>query len=162
MKQDKIIDILKNLILDVVIIILIVAIIVGTVNRKHPVSIFGYYLFTVTTGSMENTLHVNDCIIVKRTNDFKVGDIVTYKSEDSYVTHRIVEINDNYVVTKGDANAINDPAIDKSQIKGKLVKKSNLLTFLTKYKIIIALILAILFVTKLLVKNVRKMVIKNA
>jgi len=162
MKLDKIIDILKNLILDVVIIILIGAVIVGALNKRKPISIFGYYFFTVTTGSMEDTIMVDDSIIVKKTDNFKIGDIVTYAKDDTYVTHRIIEIDDNYVVTKGDANLKNDPPISKSQILGKFVYKSNWLTFLVKYKMIIVLIIAILYVSNLLIKNIKKLVIKNA
>ena len=51
-------------------------------------------------------------------------DIVTFKSDNEYITHRIVTVNDNNYVTKGDANNAKDVAITKDKVIGKVIKIS--------------------------------------
>ena len=95
------------------------------------VSLFGINFFKVVSGSMEPNLKINDVIIVKKTNDLNVDDIITYKDKSGqYVTHRIVEINDNNIITKGDANNTNDNPITYDDVVGKLVYKTKIIGFL--------------------------------
>ena len=98
----KVLNIIKNIVLDVIIVVLIISIIFSYMNRKKPVPLFNHYFFTVLTGSMQNTLQIGDNIIVKKTDKYKVGDIITYKKENSYITHRIVKIDGNKITTKGE------------------------------------------------------------
>ena len=75
--------------------------------------IMGYQSMAVLTGSMEPNYHVGSLIYVKETDPttLEVGDVITYRlSEDTVVTHRIVEIHSDTqeVITKGDANNAND------------------------------------------------------
>ena len=81
---------------------------------------FGYGAAVVLSGSMEPTFSAGDLIIVKQTDEYMVGDIVVYQDRSSLVVHRIIEI-DEQVVTKGDANNIEDSAIELSAIKGKVL-----------------------------------------
>ena len=90
-------------------------------NKDYP-NIFGYTFFEIISGSMSPTIEKGDMILVKLDTVYKVGDIVSFKDNDSIITHRIVEINDNYYVTKGDANNTLDNPINKDQIIGKTVK----------------------------------------
>ena len=94
---------------------------VKILNKDYP-NIFGYTFFEIVSGSMSPTIEKGDMIIVKIDNDYKVGDIVSFKEEDSIITHRIVEKGDNYYVTKGDANNTVDNPIKKEQIIGRTVK----------------------------------------
>ena len=71
---------------------------------------------------MKNSINVGDAVLVKINDDYKVGDIVTYKSGNDYITHRVVKEQDDYIITKGDANNINDNPIDRSLVLGKVVK----------------------------------------
>ena len=67
-------------------------------------------------------LRVNDFIVIKESEEYNVGDVVTYINEsESYVTHRIISIDEGQVVTKGDANNIQDEPFDYSNIVGKVV-----------------------------------------
>lgn len=70
---------------------------------------------------MEPTLKTNSLIIVKESDSYKVNDIVTYKLDGEYITHRIIEINDDSIITQGDANNAADEAISKDMIVGKVV-----------------------------------------
>ena len=81
---------------------------------------FGYGAAVVLSGSMEPTFSAGDLIIVKQTDEYEVGDIVVYQDRSSLVVHRIIEM-DEQVVTKGDANNVEDGAIELSVIKGKVL-----------------------------------------
>ncbi len=84
---------------------------------------FGVGLSTVLTGSMEPTLHVNDLVIVRKTQDVQVGDIIIYQSGDDLVIHRVVEMEDDSLVTKGDANNAADDSIHRSDVKGVMTAR---------------------------------------
>ena len=71
---------------------------------------------------MEPTLSINDYIIVKNTDNIREGDIITYKEENTFITHRIIKINGDEIITQGDANNSTDKKISKSMIIGKVVK----------------------------------------
>lgn len=74
---------------------------------KDPTpSIFGYSAYYVSTGSMESEIHEGAIVVVKETNDYEPGEIITYIKDGDTVptTHRIIVIRDGYYVTKGDAN----------------------------------------------------------
>ena len=92
------------------------------ITGKDYFELFGYSVFNVATGSMEPTIKQNDIIIVKMTDKYDVDDIVTFEKDDAYITHRVIMINDNNLITKGDANNTNDVAIDKKSVLGKVTK----------------------------------------
>lgn len=92
----------------------------GIVRDKMPMP-FGYGVSVVLSGSMEDRLSVDDLVIVKATDDYKINDIVIYQDGDSLVIHRIIAIDGDTVTTKGDANNTADQPINKSQIKGVLI-----------------------------------------
>ena len=94
---------------------------VKILNKDYP-NLFGYTFFEIVSGSMSPTIEKGDMIIVKLDTDYKVGDIISFKDEDSIITHRIIEINDDKIVTKGDSNNTTDNPITKDKIVGKTVK----------------------------------------
>lgn len=80
-------------------------------------SVFGFYVFSVESASMEPTLMVGDLIFSKKVSGSKGlpnGTIVTFKDKEGRViTHRIIErtVDENGkrgYITKGD-NKINSP-----------------------------------------------------
>lgn len=69
----------------------------------------GYKMFIVLSGSMQPTIMVDDLVIIKQGSikDVQKGDIITYLEDGTYVTHRVVDMeNDNGVslITQGDNN----------------------------------------------------------
>ncbi|MDD2505110.1 MAG: signal peptidase I [Bacilli bacterium] len=97
-------------------------------------------LYTIVSGSMEPAIKVSDIILNVRVTDFtslKVGDVITYKSDnaliadtDMTITHRILDIkineenNKREFITKGDANTSADLLpIQEQDIIGKTVLK---------------------------------------
>ena len=116
-------------IVNVLIVLVIIAIIfcaycvfsVKVLNHKY-VNVFGYSVFEVATGSMKGTIEVGDAVLVKIHDKYDINDIVTYQNGDDFITHRVVSVEDDKVVTKGDANNVNDNPIDKDLVLGKVVK----------------------------------------
>lgn len=82
---------------------------------------FGVGAAIVLSGSMEPALCVDDLIFVKAQDSYKVGDVVVFQSGSMLVVHRILEIDADTVVTKGDANNAADEEMDISVIKGRVV-----------------------------------------
>lgn len=95
------------------------------------IPIFGIRLFRVGSGSMEPYLNVRDLIIIKKSDKYEIDDVVTYKKNGEYITHRIISIDDNEVITKGDANNTSDIPISKEMIVGKLIYKFKTLGFIS-------------------------------
>lgn len=83
-----------------------------------------YPMAAVTSGSMWPTLHKGDMVILRGVDspsDIQVGDIVGFRQADGgFAIHRIVKIDGEQVTTKGDANTHEDPAIDFTDIVGKV------------------------------------------
>jgi signal peptidase len=83
----------------------------------------GYRSFLVQSGSMEPTIMTGDVIIVKPELEYKKHNVVTFKDSSNHIiTHRIMEIDNGHVVTKGDANrSIDNGNISLNQILGKVI-----------------------------------------
>lgn len=137
-----IVDIITCILIAIVGIYLLFAVYNKFINKDGKFLIGKYYIFQIATGSMEHELFAGDYIVVEKTDNYKVGDIITYKVDDYYITHRINKMDENRVVTKGDANNSSDSPISKDKIVGKFLFKENILTFLTKYKV---MVIAVLF-----------------
>lgn len=91
----------------------------------RPVSLGGdTHYFVVFTGSMQSTIPVGSVIVVKSVdaNTLKEGDIICFKTLQQSVTHRIVKITYNGLITKGDANEDPDPfVVEKKGVIGKVI-----------------------------------------
>lgn len=89
--------------------------------KKNFTTVVGYGMLEVVSGSMEPTILKGDIIVIDTdVRKYKVGDIVTfYDSEGSFVTHRIISIVENQVITQGDNNNTEDDAIFMNDIVGK-------------------------------------------
>ncbi len=109
-------------IVTIIVLFLMYRFIMIKVYHKNYVSTFGYSMFEIATGSMEPTLNVYDFILVKSDKNLKVNDIITYKEDDSFITHRIISIEGDNLITKGDANNSEDKIINKDKVIGKVVK----------------------------------------
>ena len=90
------------------------------VGNKLPMP-FGYGAAMVLSGSMEPEFSKGDLIIVKETEDFGLNDIVVFESDNSLVVHRIVGMGENEIVTKGDANNVEDKPITREDVLGKVL-----------------------------------------
>lgn len=82
---------------------------------------FGFGMTVVLSGSMEPELSVDDLLIVTPSDTYEVGDVVVYQTQRTAVVHRIVSINGDKIITRGDANNTEDDPITKENIKGKVI-----------------------------------------
>ena len=96
--------------------------------KEYPVKLFGFAFLIVGTGSMEPEIQIGEFILIKETSKYKSGDIITFKDKDEYlITHRIIDIKEKEVLTKGDNNDLEDEWIASEKIEGKVVFKSEIL-----------------------------------
>ena len=128
MKHHKILNIIEKIVVNLIIIILsIIAIIVIwgfvqlNVQKKEYLNIFGYSIFSTETGSMSPTMEKGDIVIIKIGDEIREKDIITYKKENVFITHRIEQINGDSIIAKGDNNNTEDDPIKKDDVIGKAV-----------------------------------------
>lgn len=152
----KIINVLSYVVLAILIIYVLNIVYFRVMKKEKLPRIFNYYTFKVITGSMEDTIHVGDYIIVKKTDKVKKNDIVTFEKDGVFITHRIIKIDKDKIITKGDANNAEDDPITKKQVLGKYIGKAKLLGFIVKYKIIIITILLIIYILNILLQKIKK------
>ena len=102
-KLSKVLGYVLNILILFIIIIMAFAIYyfvqVKVLNKAYA-NIFGYTFFEVATGSMSPTINAGDVIIVKLTDDVKKDDIIVCKDNNSFVTHRLISIQDNKILNE--------------------------------------------------------------
>lgn len=121
----KVLFILVTIILSLVLAFNIYNFISLKVLNKDIATINGYAVLEVATGSMEPTIHVGDLIIINtKEKNYKEQDIITfYDTNGSFVTHRIISLDKDKMVTKGDNNNTEDEELSTKNIVGKYVGK---------------------------------------
>ena len=126
--KSKTLKILKKVIVDLIIFVLcVIAIIVIwgfvqlNVQKKDYINIFGYSVFSTETGSMSPTMEKGDIVIIKIGDEIREKDIITYKKENVFITHRIEKINEDSIIAKGDRHNTEDEPIKKDDIIGRVV-----------------------------------------
>lgn len=123
-----------------VLVVLVVLLAIALVGIR----IVGLQPYVVLSGSMEPTYHVGSLIYVKPVDyrELKTGDPITYMmSEDTVVTHRIVEVlvdeedpNTIRYFTQGDANDVPDgTSVHYKNIIGKPVFSLPYLGYVSNY-----------------------------
>lgn len=152
--MKKVLNYILNLTIVLVSILLFFSIffdIQTTFLKKTYRSFFGISAFEIKTGSMENKINVGDLVIVKNTKNVGLNDIVTFETNGSFVTHRVVQLFGDQIVTKGDANNTDDDPITSDNIIGKvvlIVPKLGFIKYLIfKTEVMIPLIVVIFMIT---------------
>ena len=85
-------------------------------------SVFGWSWAVVISGSMEPEIRINDLVVVQEKENYQIGDIISFKSGNSIVTHRIVGTDVDGYLTQGDANNTPDLApVAIGQVVGKVM-----------------------------------------
>ncbi len=138
---SKISKILLWIVLIIVALYSTIIIVQKLIFKDKTPSFMGYKNFIVLTGSMKPALNIGDIVIVKETDNIKKGDIISFKNQESVVTHRVYEIRKengkDYYITKGDANSgTDDDLLSIEDIEGKYCFKipfiGNIILFLQK------------------------------
>lgn len=83
--------------------------------------------FTLITGiivsigsgeSMDPNIKNGDIIVSSTNAEYSVGDVVCFSNsiEESLICHRVIEINDDAIQTKGDNTSLSDPRTNKENV----------------------------------------------
>ncbi|HLQ97621.1 MAG TPA: signal peptidase I [Candidatus Dormibacteraeota bacterium] len=112
MRGRKIVNIINIIITTLLyaVLISVMAVVVSMRVSGEDVSLFGYKMKTVLSGSMEPGIQTGSIIAIKEPEPnytFEKNDVITFiTDEEKLITHRIDKVrNDNKsYVTKGDAN----------------------------------------------------------
>jgi len=110
--------------LSIFILIILLSVDFAVLNEitQHP----EYFYASETVGlSMYPQLYTGDMIIIQTIDhpefSILVGDIIVYQKEEHNVGHRVLQINEDYYVTKGDNN-IGYETVYPSQVLGRVYK----------------------------------------
>ena len=130
-KKKKIIAVIVYILLTPIMVYNIALIISSIVKPNKTPSFLGIKTYVIISGSMEPNISVGDIVIARNIKneerELKIGDIISFRSGHSVITHRIVNIEkDNNGVlrirTKGDSNNTEDGVdIIINNIEGKVI-----------------------------------------
>ena len=108
--------------------------VMGQVLSKGYLTVGGYSVFRVITGSMEPEIPIGALLVVQKTpmEEIEAQDIVTFRSRDAgrfdmIITHRVVSVYQGadqrlYLETKGDANQyVDGQYVDETYLIGKVI-----------------------------------------
>ena len=121
-------------------------IIKSVINPNKTPSFLGIKTYIIVSGSMEPNLNIGDVVIVRETDDIKVGDIISFRDNMEIITHRVSDIQvldgETKYQTKGDNNNnVDTEFVNLESIEGKVINKipkiGNILLFLQRKEIII-------------------------
>lgn len=92
---------------------------------KNQPELFGYAFFMQETDDMIPEFDLNDVIVIKKGDDYKVGSYILYfDGEDShYKVHKVVAIDSDSVTTKCEQCSANNNSISKNNVYGRAVGK---------------------------------------
>ena len=154
----KLIEKLIKIILNIILIFMSPLIVVAIYNfiqinilKQGYNTFFGFSIFNISSGSMKETIQIDDIIIVKEEQDFNEGDIITFFKDEQIITHRIIEkLDDGNFVTKGDANNSKDSKVYRQNIIGKVIKivpKGGVwIKVFSDSKVIICVVITLIFI----------------
>lgn len=168
--MKKSIKVFYNMLFYVFLTIIITFLILGFLAKKSDsgISIGGYRVYDILTGSMNPTIKPGNLVVVKEVlpNEVKKNDIITFRSDitNNITTHRAIDIVNSggkiEFITKGDANNTQDPIpLDGKLLVGKVIFQvpylGAFLSSLQKNKLIfIGLIVVIILIDFILNKSI--------
>ena len=141
----KIVKKVVSYILLAVLVFLVITFLLTRIMGGTP-SLFGYTLHRVETGSMEPELMVGDVTLnsnVSTPDEIKVGDIITFQGDERFnnrkVTHRVLvepyldDQREWVLITRGDANKVDDGEIKYSSVESKVKRKVVFLSWIYNF-----------------------------
>lgn len=96
----------------------------------------GFKPYSIVSGSMSPSINVGDIVYIRKIDfdDIHKGDVITYTIEDTAITHRVVKVYDDYLITKGDNNSSNDThVVHEGNVVGKVYFTIPYLGYLTLF-----------------------------
>lgn len=146
LKENKFLKFLWNFIYVILVILVLMMLLVVALQRfsNNEFALGGFRIFNIVTGSMKPEYEVGDILVSKEIDpkEIKIGDDIVYEGKEGdfagkIVTHRVKEVHPSgdgsiKFITQGIANDLEDPEITDSQVKGKIVYKTVILSFISK------------------------------
>lgn len=126
----------------VIIALLVIILFIFFINNKNSIiEKAPIRILVIKSNSMYPKLKINDIIIIKKSNNYNVKDIITYSTDNEVlITHRIVKSCEDGFITKGDNNNSEDNELVKLEnIKGKVILRIN-----RNYQILMVLLFIVL------------------
>ncbi len=83
-----------------------------------------YPMASITSGSMWPVLKKGDLILIKgivSKEEIEIDDIVVFKNEKGFTIHRVIQLDEDTLITKGDANNVKDKPVRYEDVIGKLL-----------------------------------------
>ncbi len=127
-RQSRTVRIFKIIIGTILYILLVVGLIWGMPKGLSYYLNTQYPMAAITSGSMWPELKKGDLVFIEGVDPktIKVDDIIVYANEkNAFTIHRVVELKEDSLITKGDANNIADKPIVYEDIIGRLYKIGN-------------------------------------
>ena len=115
---------IKKLIGWILYIAVLVGLVIGTPKALSYALDTPYPMAAITSGSMWPVLKQGDMVFIKGIKgkeDLRIGDVIVYKNPIGFTIHRIIEMREDTLTTKGDANNVSDSPIGYEEIIGKAV-----------------------------------------
>ena len=115
-----------NVILVIILLVNVYTIAARYITKKEVIPVFGLATALVETGSMdgeeEDSVEGFSLIFIVKSGEYEVGDIITFDTGSSVpTTHRIIGLDGDRFITKGDSNNTEDrQSVGKDQIIGKV------------------------------------------
>ncbi len=146
--MKKIIEVLISVLIIIVIIVNVIFIFNKLILKQDLPKLFGYSQAVVLSDSMYPIFKKGDLVIFKE-GVYNEDDIIIFKKNNIFITHRIIECDDGEFITKGDNNpSVDRDLVSENEIEGKFVLVipylGSIINFLTSiYGIILLFIILI-------------------
>ncbi|MGI6166831.1 MAG: signal peptidase I [Eubacteriales bacterium] len=170
-RKPRILSILFNLIL--VLLVVMAAIFVVDRMNNRVTFVFDHAVIIIATGSMEPAIPAHSCILITRARpeDIKVGDIITFYSDDPAIagslnTHRVQSVISSIegieFQTKGDNNLLPDAYnVRGERLVGKYVRNLPILSYvarliLSPYGYVVVILFLLIYMAAVLIPSARR------
>ncbi len=119
---------MRNFIINLIIYIAIVGgVVIGFPRALSWYLDTPYPMAAITSGSMWPVLKEGSLVFIKSVDksEIEVGDIIVYRNDKGFTIHRVAELRENDLTTKGDANFQKDAPVKYEDIIGKTLTVFN-------------------------------------
>lgn len=87
-------------------------------NTEYPIA-------SITSSSMWPSLKQGDIVFIRGVSakeELNLGEVVVYENEKGFTIHRVAKLNEDTLVTRGDANNKDDEPVSYDKVVGKAVE----------------------------------------
>ena len=115
-------------------------------------------MFVIRGDSMEPMLHRYDVVVTMKVpfSELEVSDVIVFERKGEYITHEIIAVKENSVITKGLSNGLADDPVSSEEYHAKMVFHIPYLGMLSLVYESAILLLTFIAVVAILVFGIRK------